>query len=1384
MQYVQFCSLTPEQWKKLAVCEVCVPLSSGGDLSHRNTLFDKRMGVLNEGEVCETCNNDSINCPGHFGYISLDVPVCNRVALPYIVKILQCICPYCSQPKIKPEIAEIQGLINKKGVKRFKALVNLLKGIDRCPYNCPKGIPGYFIDGDDVRMCPTGNISQGEKKKLSVVIDSSEIYRIFTKMNEETITFLGFNSSLGDNPDLYKDGEHVHFIHPTSLFYINLPVIPPPSRPFVVIGGEQREDHLTEMYNGIIKINERLKAEKTGEKPKRRRGASTQYDRQNDALELTQKVWALVDNSKKYSKLSSGGKPHKDISVRIKGKGGRVQGNIGAVRVENSGRAVITSGALLIPAGYIGIPISMCDKLTKNELVENWNIEYLQSLVDNGQVLSVFVNGREHNISSIKHKGRFLLKRRNIVCRILQNDDEVAFNRQPTLRLESFRSFKVLRIPGDTIRFSAFETGPFNADFDGDEMNIHVVQSTLATAEARHLLCTSTQIVTPQSNSCIAGNVQDSLSTSYIITNRWKNGEETMIPKDVAYHVYRSVGLEWRATFLNAEKYYEEFVKEGEIISNTIPGKLFISPLFPLDFNYTRFTDTNEDYPKFIVVNGVIIPESGPICKKIIGASGQTIQHILWKEYGKKRSLRFFGEIEFLCYNWLPFHGFSVGIEDCLIDDPSIVAESLEETREEIDSIVNTTGDERVRELKIANVLSSAMNIGPKLAKGGMKGGDRNSLFIMSISGAKGKSVNSGQMSAWVGQQDIDGGRVPLFLSEGTRSLPHFKKGDNGLEARGFVSKSYLDGLLPNHQFFHGIAGREGMTSTSLKTAKTGYIQKRIARILEDLTVNIDQTVRTTSGNIVQFIYGDDGMDGAKIYSVSGVDYPFPVNPSSIAERLSGDKDDVRCLMEEEIEYILSQISSTVPGIDTDITRKCTENTRNIFRPLLEKVKISQSNIPEFCKRLIDNYETSKVCYGEPVGSIATHSLAEKVTQMTLDSFHSTGSSSMNISLGVPRLDELLRVSMKVATPSMTISFQDQRLNEKRDLIRKLKSEEETLENRETLERLNSERVEIVNDFCKNIYYLELGTLLERTILFHSLEDYDVEIHSSPISMTEYSKYEKSWWAKLKTDEEPDGWVITLIFNKEKIYREKLTLERIREKIVDVLGEDAIVICSPDNLLTIDVYPDFSKITDYVSSNISLKDNDKLLTEENTPFYTARDVVVDLLKGIQISGIKGVVKTYPREDKKRGEWVVDTEGSKLSDILSLEGVDVYHTTCNDVREILNTFGIEAAKRFLFREINRVLQAYGIYVNPRHILLLTCKMTQSGELSPCTEKGVSRESGPIAKMSFESPMENAVLASTFGETDDVRSIAGSVMFGKFPKVGTGVVKVKLDEDVLH
>lgn len=1018
-QFSQFGVLTASEILSLSVCEINKPSPQGEDRCMVSTPYDPALGVLDNGVECLTCGETNKRCQGHYGHIRLPVPIYNKPYMPVVLKILQIICPFCSCTRISSEA--INRLhIPSKGVQRLSALLEKSKTIIHCHNDeCGRKLPSFSMTKEGINIV-TGK-GKGKAGK-SRAFTAGEALNIFIRMTNETISLLGFNRDLSKNTLFLNEKHcqnhnkiHVHQTKPEAYIYTILPVSPVTSRPFVMSSGERgterKDDDLTGKYNDIIKLCNKLFADQdvnstTMKRGRSRGGKLTEVERVKAIKDLQMHIWTFADN-KEDDSSGNGRRASKSVSQRLSGKEGRAQENVIAKRVDFSGRTVIDSGGISLTMDYVGIPRVMAEELTKPVLVREWNYDHALDLLSSGKVNRVIRQGCVRRLSILPDHGRSFKPRiGDVLERQLQDEDIIILNRQPTLRTESMMAFKTKIFDIKAIRLPPWACNAYNADFDGDEMNVHLPQSIEATVEAEVLMRADVHIVTGQRNAPVCGIIQDGPVGCYLLTNTWLECDNslkyTMVPTSQFYLVMSDAMISTDLVadmLLRAKRFYREYisVKKGvaKIKTDSIPGKLMLSILFPPDLNYLKRTNTNPAFPDVKITEGIIEPDSGPLCKKIIGASANSVVHILWKEFSPRTCLRFLSDTQQVVYRWLCHHGFTISISDCITESNEVVAKTLAEMDSQVSEILSSCNNNPSphEEMKIMAVLNSAMNIGLTFSTESIANGERNALHIMRASGAKGSFINLLQIAAFVGQQNIKGKRILFTISEGTRTLPHYLPGDRSAEAQGFVRHSYIEGLTAQECFAHSQSGRTGIMATATGTATTGYITKRIVKKTEDASVRHDGSVRDCNGRIIQFLYGDDGMDPKKLYYTDEISHPFFVNAVNVSNRLNTlarregqvrKRDKPIPLTEGMVEMILTHVSAGPPNMHNEVLDLATANCHETLRKVLANVKLYPCRIPQFCAEIRNYYETSKAQAGDMVGLLASNSIGEPSTQMSI----------------------------------------------------------------------------------------------------------------------------------------------------------------------------------------------------------------------------------------------------------------------------------------------------------------------------------------------------------------------------------------------------------------
>jgi len=895
IESINFGIFSPEEIEKISVCKVNNSKKSGA-----NSVYDLRMGAINNNDICETCNQGPKDCPGHFGCIDLEEEVLHPLYIRHVLPLLKSYCSKCSRLLISKEQIYLKGFNKSKGNARFTKVSEACSKIDICCHTdsdgklCGNQQPSIKYNATDgtISMVYSGK----NKNKTSIILSATDIRRILDKVVDKDVELMGFDPKM---------------VHPRNFVLSKLLVLPPCCRPFVRADGNISDDDLTIQYMEIVKANNHLSDVSISE-----------VSRQKHIQTIKFRIHTSFDNSKGKAKHTTNNQPIKCIKGRLTAKEGQIRGNIMAKRVNHSARTVIGPDPTL-KLNQLAVPILMSDILTIPERVTNFNMEHLSTLVNTGKVNFVInkkgscfnikkyrsgtrlipgdvimrgknsvdvVTGKEKIIDgdkiirngkplkNIKYPGKFYkLNIGDVVERHLKDGDVVLLNRQPTLHKGSMMGMEVVLKPYKTFRMNLALTKSFNADFDGDEMNIHSAQSPEAQAELRLLSMTKWNIISPQAgkpNICI---VQDSLLGAYKMTlGIQKITKAQFFNISMVLDEYKSGGL------LKRINHITKILKEKGKPINPYTGMGIVSLLFPEDFIYDKKTDANPKEPVLKIYKGVFY--EGTMNKSVLGSSYNSLIQVLCKEYGEDVAARFVDNIQFVTNEWLRIKGASIGIKDCLITGgikkEKEIADTVHKYFIEAESVKSTTSHPGIREIRINAALSKAKDVGLRIAKEALE--ESNNFISTITSGSKGDMFNITQITGLLGQQNLSGSRVPKQLNNNTRTLNHYPF-DNltpemEYESRGFISSSFIRGLSPREFFFHAMSGREGVTDTATGTATSGYMQRRIIKLTEDIKVQYDGSVRDPTGRLYQYMYEGRGYDPSKLVRVDGKPQACDIN--------------------------------------------------------------------------------------------------------------------------------------------------------------------------------------------------------------------------------------------------------------------------------------------------------------------------------------------------------------------------------------------------------------------------------------------------------------------------------------------------------------------------
>ncbi|MDR1690328.1 MAG: DNA-directed RNA polymerase subunit A' [Candidatus Methanoplasma sp.] len=917
--WIKFSCVSPDEIRRMSATKIITadtyddegyPIEMG--------LMDPHMGVIEPGLRCKTCGCKVDECPGHFGHIDLAMPVIHVGFIKDIKLMLESTCRNCGRIMLTAEQIEARrddmsemkdlggGTIDLKNFSKETAKDASNKGI--CPY-C--GTEQIKIKLDK----PTTFREVDDNHKLT----PKEVRERLERIPDEDLKTLGMDPAT---------------CRPEWMVLTALAVPPVTVRPSITLdSGDRSEDDLTHKLVDVLRINQRLRENRDAGAPQL----------------IVEDLWELLQYhvTTYFDNQTSGipparhrsGRPLKTLAQRLKGKEGRFRSNLSGKRVNFSARTVISPDPLL-SINEVGVPFVAARELTVPVHVNEHNIGKLKEMVARGPEPSMengYLPGVNYVIRSDGRRIRVTDRNAEEVAenididytieRQLMDGDVVLFNRQPSLHRMSMMAHRVRIMDGRTFRFNLCVCPPYNADFDGDEMNLHVLQSDEARAEARILMQVQENILSPRYGGPIIGAIHDHITGAYFLTH-----ENPRFDRFEAMNILSK---------LDGIKIPEPLVdEEGK---EYWTGKQLFSIVLPEDFrtafksnicqNCDVCTKENCQFDAFVKIrNGQLL--CGTIDAKGIGNSKGKILDRIARDYGSDRAAKFINEVTKLALGAIMNHGFSTGIgdedipEEAALQIANFNQECINEVSELVESFQNGTLDQmpgrslrETLEVRVMKVLGQARDEAGRVA--GKHLGLSNPAVIMAKSGARGSMLNLSQMAGCVGQQAVRGER----LSRGywNRTLPHFDKGDLGAYARGFCSNSYKTGLNPTEFFFHAMGGREGLVDTAVRTSRSGYMQRRLVSALEDLKLTSDGTVRNTVGTVIQFKYGEDGVDPSRTVRGKAIDI------DDLFAEVLGDEadtllnvddrdigDDYGSKEKDELEYTEEEEGEDYDDLDTD----------------------------------------------------------------------------------------------------------------------------------------------------------------------------------------------------------------------------------------------------------------------------------------------------------------------------------------------------------------------------------------------------------------------------------------------------------------------------------
>jgi len=837
---INFGLMSPDDIRKMSVTRIETPDTYDEDgYPIENGLMDPHLGVIDPSLRCRACGAKGGECQGHFGSIDLARPVIHVGFGDTIHKILRSTCNSCGRilltdTEIEDYRAKIDALKeNDESINDIIKEIYVTARRDKCPH-CDE-------EQEDIKIDKPISIIEGDYK-----LTPSEVREKLEKITDSDAYILGVN------PEVAR---------PEWMVLTVLPVPPVTVRPSITLEtGERSEDDLTHKLVDILRINQRLVENMEAGAPQL----------------IVEDLWELLQYhvTTYFDNEASGvpparhrsGRPLKTLAQRLKGKEGRFRSNLSGKRVNFSARTVISPDPN-ISINEVGVPEMIATEVTVPVHVNDWNIEQMKEHINNGPKVHpganyvIRLDGRKIRVlDETKEAILEMLEPGFIVERHLKDGDIVLFNRQPSLHRMSMMAHEVKVLPYKTFRLNLCVCPPYNADFDGDEMNMHVFQTDESRAEAKSLMRVQEHILSPRFGGPIIGAIHDHISGAYLLTRTGSNFTE-----EQAFQIIRKAKLP-----IPKRKHRDWTGKE--IFSLLLPENLNMQYKAEICKKCDECMLKECEYDAYVVIeDGELV--SGAMDEKAYGSFSGKILDTIMKEYGSDEARKFLDASTDLAISGIMKVGITTSTNDEEIPEEAKerIEAHLYSAEERVDKLVEAYENDELEalpgrsleetlEMKIMQVLGEARDKSGEIAESYF--GMDNHSVIMATTGARASMLNLTQITACVGQQSVRGGRIDRGYIE--RTLPHFRKNELGAKARGFVHSSYKEGLDPIEFFFHAMGGREGLVDTAIRTAQSGYMQRRLVNALQDLNVRESGLVTDNRGMVIQTMFGEDGVDPAK----------------------------------------------------------------------------------------------------------------------------------------------------------------------------------------------------------------------------------------------------------------------------------------------------------------------------------------------------------------------------------------------------------------------------------------------------------------------------------------------------------------------------------------
>jgi len=1393
----------------------------------QNGVLDKRLGISGKTAHCLTCGLRLQDCTGHFGHIRLPLPAFHIGYIKFTISILQEICKDCSRVLLvesdrRMYLRELRRpyIDNMKRTAICKKINEQCRKAKTCPYcgaingqirkvgalkivhdkfvafnkstSQKKVTPDSKVEFDNSFNTARKTIGDLEKhlRKAFEDLNPLRVLNLFKQISPTDCELLGLNPTEG---------------RPEMFLWQYLPAPPVCIRPSVAQEGASNEDDLTTRLSDIVFACGLIRAALQ---------KGQQLATIMEQWEYLQLQIAVYVNSDVPGLQNAGvSKAMRGFCQRLKGKQGRFRGNLSGKRVDFSGRTVISPDPNL-GIDQVAVPELVAKNLTYPERVHRDNIAKLRECVRRGPNVHPGAqavlkdDGDDHPPFRISLKfgdreaAANELRYGDVVERHLEDGDVVLFNRQPSLHKLSIMSHKAKIRPWRTFRLNECVCGPYNADFDGDEMNLHVPQTEEARAEAINLMGVMHNLATPKNGEPIIAATQDFITAAYLLSGKDVFFDRKtftyvcmMMMVDGQTHLDLPPPAIWKPQRLWTGKQVFSILmrpNHDSPVKVNLDAKCreYVPPKDPGPGMLKRTPDMCPKDGWLVVRNSVVM--CGRMDKSTVGSGKKdSIFYVILRDFGPEAAVVAMNRLAKLCARMLTNRGFSIGIGD-VFPSAALTArkhELVTEAYEKSDEFIEQFNSRKLQKAAGCSMEETLENkISGTLSKVRQEAGEyciqtlshNNAPWVMASSGSKGSNINVAQMVAVVGQQIIGGSRVADGFQD--RTLPHFHKNTRQAPAKGFVRNSFYTGLLPTEFLFHAISGREGLVDTAVKTAETGYMSRRLMKSLEDLSTQYDETVRTSAGGVVQFQFGADNLDPVDMEGSA-----VPVNFGrtwSHAENLTWSNTD-RALLPFEIlelcDSILAKerkryqrkglLRGEALGYDdqSDYAVDEHESGRDFLRTIDAHVMGLANKMANFrvaagldglltkprgsLKAIIKREEAVLGKHAsERVAKVSAKTLTRFI-EMCLDKYsrartepgHAVGAVGAQ-SIGEPGTQMTLKTFHFAGVAGMSITQGVPRIKEIINASKLISTPVITcpLENNRQIEAAHVVRARIEKTFIEDV--------------LRFIDD-------------EWSPHRSFLTLHINTETLEGMHLGVSIYDiKDSILKQKKL--KLAAEDIEVFEQDA----------TIEITVKDPSIEALASKRVPR--SKAAIAEQMSDMLVRAGHLKRVLPNVPISGYpeatRAIIQTTEEKAKTPGGKLsyvhaVLVEGYGLRSCMNTEGVVGTKVRSNSVMECRDVLGIEAARTTIAEEIGAVMGDMGI--DPRHMQLLADVMTFKGEVLGITRFGLSKMRDSVLQLaSFEKTPDHLFDAAAGMKADKIEGVSEKIIMGQTMTVGTGAFQV--------